>query len=52
MRIFWLVSVSLVVAAGAYVRARRRNNRAVLLPDQAVSSDWLAHARGHEEQEW
>ena len=52
MRILWLVSIGLLVGVGAYVRARRRQQGAALLSEQAVSSDWLAHARGHEEQEW
>lgn len=52
MRILWLVSIGVLIGAGAYIRARRRNHGAALLPEQAVSSDWLAHARGHEEQEW
>jgi cytochrome c-type biogenesis protein CcmH/NrfF len=52
-RALWLIPITLVVVgAGLALRARhRRQSPGAFLPEH-VSGDWLAHARGHEEQEW
>ncbi|MGH9410015.1 MAG: hypothetical protein ACRD1V_11240 [Vicinamibacterales bacterium] len=43
--------MGLLVAAGVFVRSRRRHLSAPLA-HQAVSGEWLAQARGRDEQEW
>jgi cytochrome c-type biogenesis protein CcmH/NrfF len=53
MRTLWLIPISLVaVGAGLLLRARRRRSVDAALTTGPVSADWLAQARGHEEQEW
>ena len=53
MRRLWLIPVSMMaVAAGYVLRMRRRRQLDVALITGSVSADWLAHARGREEQEW
>jgi hypothetical protein len=51
MRMLWWIPIT-IVAVGAYVRGRRRRRVDAALTTGAVSADWLAQARGHEEQEW
>jgi hypothetical protein len=52
IRTLWLIPITLVaVGAGLALRARlRRQPTAFSL--EHVSGDWLAQARGREEQEW
>jgi len=53
IRTLWLIPITLaVVGAGLAMRARRRRHSTAALSLDHVSGDWLAHARGHEEQEW
>jgi cytochrome c-type biogenesis protein CcmH/NrfF len=53
MRTLWLIPISvLAVGASLLLRARRRRKVDVALTTGPVSADWLAYARGHEEQEW
>jgi cytochrome c-type biogenesis protein CcmH/NrfF len=48
----WLIPIAIVVlSAGAFVRARRRSSRNHLT-HEPVSGQWLAEARGREEQPW
>lgn len=53
IRTLWLIPITLVVVGAGFVWRRRQRRR---LPPtfslEHVSGDWLAHARGHEEQEW
>jgi cytochrome c-type biogenesis protein CcmH/NrfF len=51
MRFVWLIPLTaLVLGAGAFLRARRRANDPTLLTSEPVSGEWLAQARGREEQ--
>jgi cytochrome c-type biogenesis protein CcmH/NrfF len=53
MRILWWIPVGLLaLSAGVFLRVRRRRDVQIALPLEPVSGDWLAHARGREEQEW
>ncbi len=53
IRALWLIPITLfAVGAGFAVRARFRRNSETAPSVEHVSGDWLAHARGHEEQEW
>ena len=53
MRILWWIPLTvLAVGAGVLVRVRRRSRSHVMPTTDAVSGDWLAHARGRDEQEW
>lgn len=52
MRILWLVSAGMLVAAGVFVRVRQRHRRSVGISQEAVSGEWLAQARGREEHQW
>jgi hypothetical protein len=53
MRIVWLIPLTVfVLGAGAYYRARRRGSNATPLTSEPVSGQWLAEARGREEQHW
>lgn len=38
-----------VLAAGVFVRRTRNRSR---ITTEHLSGDWLAHARGREEQQW
>lgn len=40
------------VGAGAWLRVRRRRKRELLINQAPVSGEWLARARGKEEQTW
>jgi hypothetical protein len=52
MRTLWWIPLSLVaVGVGVFLRGRRRRPFDALTTGP-VSADWLAHARGHDEQEW
>jgi cytochrome c-type biogenesis protein CcmH/NrfF len=49
---FWLIPITLVIlGAGAFMRARRRDNTRGLT-SEPVSGQWLAEARGREDQHW
>ena len=51
VRTLWLIPIALVaVGAGLALRARHRRRPTFSL--EHVSGDWLAQARGREEQEW
>jgi cytochrome c-type biogenesis protein CcmH/NrfF len=53
MRILWWIPITIVaLGAGVFLRGRRRREVDVALTTGPVSADWLAHARGHDEQEW
>ena len=53
MRTLWWIPISLLaVGAGFLLRGRRRRSLDIALTTGPVSADWLAQARGHEEQEW
>ena len=53
MRTFWWIPISILgVGAALLMRLRRRSQSSVTLTTDAVSGDWLAQARGREEQEW
>ena len=53
MRLLWWIPVGvLAVGAGIVLQARRRRRIRLALQLEPVSGDWLAHARGREEQEW
>jgi cytochrome c-type biogenesis protein CcmH/NrfF len=53
MRILWWIPLTvLAVGAGVLVRVRRRSRSHVMPTTDTVSGDWLAHARGRDEQEW
>lgn len=53
MRTLWFIPISvLALGAGFLLRARRRRQLDAALTTGPVSADWLAYARGHEEQEW
>ena len=48
----WLIPLSLVIlGAGAFMRARRRATHRSLT-HEPVSGQWLAEARGREDQNW
>ena len=52
IRTLWLIPITLVVVgAGLALRARARRRPASFWLEH-VSGEWLAHARGREEQEW
>ncbi len=50
--LWWLPLTILAIGAGALLRARRHRPAQISLPVEPVSGDWLAQARGREEQEW
>lgn len=51
-RALWFIPLALVaVGASLALRSRRRHSAAPLTLEH-VSGDWLAQARGREEQEW
>jgi len=53
MRIIWWIPIAVLAAgAGLLVRMRRRRHDDVALTSEPVSTDWLARARGREEQHW
>lgn len=53
IRTLWFIPVALVaLGAGLVLRSRQRRHSAASLTVEHVSGDWLAHARGREEQEW
>ena len=52
IRTLWLIPITLVfVGAGLALRARQRR-QPTMFSLEHVSGDWLAQARGREEQEW
>jgi cytochrome c-type biogenesis protein CcmH/NrfF len=53
IRALWLIPITLVVVgAGLALRARHRRQSPTTYSLEHVSGEWLAQARGHEEQEW
>jgi cytochrome c-type biogenesis protein CcmH/NrfF len=53
MRFVWVFPLAiLVVGAGVLFIARRRAGARTSLPSEPVSSQWLAEARGREENRW
>lgn len=49
----WLIPITIVIiGAGAFVRAWRRAGRTRGLTNEPVSGQWLAEARGREDQHW
>ena len=53
MRMLWFIPFSLlIVGAGFFARARRRNDSSRLLTNEPVSGQWLAEARSREEHPW
>ena len=53
MRMLWWIPITIAaLGTGLFLRVRRRQQLDSSFTTGAVSSDWLAHARGHEEQEW
>jgi hypothetical protein len=50
MRFVWLIPLTAVVLAGVFIRARRRASDPTALTSEPVSGEWLAQARGREEQ--
>jgi len=48
--IWWLPIVVMAVGAGVVMRLRRRRTDDVSLTSEPVSADWLAQARGRDEQ--
>jgi hypothetical protein len=53
MRWLWWIPISLLaVSAGVVFRYRRRRDAPPSLTTDPVSSDWLARARGRDEQQW
>jgi cytochrome c-type biogenesis protein CcmH/NrfF len=53
IRVLWLIPITfVVVGAGLALRARRRRQSPTAFSLEHVSGDWLAQARGREEQEW
>jgi cytochrome c-type biogenesis protein CcmH/NrfF len=53
MRLLWWIPIAVVAAAaGLFVLARRRRDEDVTLTSEPVSADWLAQARGRDEQHW
>ena len=53
IRALWFIPLAaVVVGAGLALRARHRRQLPQGFALDHVSGDWLAHARGHEEQEW
>ena len=53
IRAVWFIPfAALAVGAGLLLRARHRRQLPAQYSLDHVSGDWLAHARGHEEQEW
>jgi cytochrome c-type biogenesis protein CcmH/NrfF len=52
IRTLWLIPITLVVVgAGLALRARHRRPPRMFSLEH-VSGDWLAQARGRDEQEW
>jgi cytochrome c-type biogenesis protein CcmH/NrfF len=50
MALVWFIPFGiLVLGAGAFLRARRRANRARSFTHEPVSGEWLAQARSREE---
>jgi cytochrome c-type biogenesis protein CcmH/NrfF len=53
MRFLFLIPIAILVAgAGVFLRARKRRHDDVSLTSEPVSSEWLAQARGRDEQHW
>ena len=52
MRILWLVTAGMLVAAGVFVRVRHKHRRSISISSEAVSGEWLAQARGRDEHQW
>jgi cytochrome c-type biogenesis protein CcmH/NrfF len=51
-RLWFIPATILAVTAGLVVRALRRHKRETAFTQDPVSSQWLAQARGREEQQW
>ena len=54
MRLLWWIPITIVaIGVGAFLRGRaRRRDDGVALTSEPVSSEWLAQARGRDEQGW
>jgi len=53
MRMLWFIPFTiLIVGAGLFARARRRNDNSRLLTSEPVSGQWLAEARSREDHPW
>jgi cytochrome c-type biogenesis protein CcmH/NrfF len=49
----WLIPIAFaVIGAGAYWRVVRKSRRQISFPQEPVSGQWLAEARGREEHHW
>lgn len=52
IRTLWLIPITLVVVGAGFALRARVRRRPASFSLEHVSGDWLAQARGHEEQEW
>ena len=52
MRTLWLIPFALVAYVARVVFNRARRSRDISLSTEPVSSDWLAQARGRDDQHW
>ena len=53
MRTLWWIPLSILgLGAALLMRVRRRPQSSVTMTTDSVSGEWLAQARGREEQEW
>jgi len=53
MRLLWWIPIAVLVAgAGVLIRARKRRHDDIAVTTEPVSSEWLAQARGRDEQHW
>jgi len=51
--LLWIPFAALAAGAGMWLRARRRREADVALTTEPVSADWLAQARGRDDdQHW
>jgi cytochrome c-type biogenesis protein CcmH/NrfF len=53
MRLVWFLPLTLIIAgAGFFLRARHRSAESKAPTTEPVSGQWLAEARGREENRW
>ena len=52
MRTLWLIPFALIAYVARAVFNRARRSRDISLSTEPVSSDWLAQARGRDDQHW
>jgi cytochrome c-type biogenesis protein CcmH/NrfF len=50
--LWWVPLAAAVIGAGAWFRARRKRREVGVISGTPVSEQWLAEARGREEQQW